>query len=193
MVLQGLKLRIFDNLNRHDNKWAAELPSVLWSLRTTPSQAMGFTPFFLVYGSEAMPPTDVEYGSPRLKAYNEQNNDATREDALDQLKEARDMALLHSTKYQESLQRYHDKHIHRRNLNVGDLVLWQSQNNKGRHKLTPPWKEPYIITEVLKPDTYKLSNEKGKIFTNAWNIEQLRRFFRKASRLYKLFHNPMIE
>jgi hypothetical protein len=30
-----------------------------------------------------MLPTDVEYGSPRLKAYNEQNNDAIRENALD--------------------------------------------------------------------------------------------------------------
>jgi hypothetical protein len=30
---------------------------------------------------------------------------------------------------------------------------------------------------VLKPSTYKLSNEKGEIFTNAWNIEQLRCFF----------------
>jgi hypothetical protein len=78
MVLQGLKPRIFDKLNKHGKKWAAELPSVLWSLRTTSSQAMGFTPFFLVYGSEAMLPTDVEYGFSRLKAYNEQNNDARR-------------------------------------------------------------------------------------------------------------------
>jgi transposase InsO family protein len=123
MVLQGLKPRIFDKLNKHDKKWAAELPSVLWSLRTMPSRAMGFTPFFLVYGSEAMLPTDVEYGSLRLKAYNEQNNNATREDALDQLEEARDVALLHSAKYQQSLRHYHDKHIRRRNLNVGDLVL----------------------------------------------------------------------
>jgi hypothetical protein len=56
-------------------------------------------------------------------------------------------------------------------------VLRRSQNTKGRHKLTPPWEGPYIIAEVLKPDTYKLSNEKGEIFTNAWNIEHLRRFF----------------
>jgi hypothetical protein len=46
-----------------------------------------------------MLPTDIEYGSPRLKAYNERNNDATREDALDQLEEARDVALLHSARY----------------------------------------------------------------------------------------------
>jgi hypothetical protein len=82
MVLQGLKPRIFDRLNEHGKKWATELPSVLWSLRTMPSRPTGFTLFFLVYGSEAMLPTDVEYGSPRLKAYNEKNNDATREDAL---------------------------------------------------------------------------------------------------------------
>jgi hypothetical protein len=138
---------------------------------------MGFTPFFLVYGSEAMLPTDVEYGSPRLKAYNEQNNDATRENALDQVEEACDVALLHSAGYQQSLRCYHDKHVRRRDLNVGDLVLRRSQNNKGRHKLTLPWEGPYTITEVLKPVTYKLSNEKGEIFTNAWNIEQLRRFF----------------
>jgi hypothetical protein len=103
MVLQGLKPRILDKLNKHGKKWAAELPSVLWSLRMTLSRATGFTPFFLVYGSEAMLPTDVDYGSPRLKAYNEQNNDATRENALDQLEEARDVALLHSTRYQQSL------------------------------------------------------------------------------------------
>jgi hypothetical protein len=81
MVLQGLKPRIFDKLNKHGKKWATELPSVLWSLRTMLSRATGFTPFFLVYGSEAMLPTDVEYGSQRLKAYNEQNNDAARDDA----------------------------------------------------------------------------------------------------------------
>jgi hypothetical protein len=177
MVLQGLKPRIFDKLNKHDKKWAAELPSVLWSLRTTPSRSTGFTPIFLVYGSEAMLPTNVEYGSPRLKAYNEQNNDAAREDALDQLEEAHDVALLHFARYQQSLRCYHDKHVRGWDLNVGDLVLRRSQNNKGRHKLTPPWEGPYIVAEVLKPGTYKLSNEKGEIFTNAWNIEQLRRFF----------------
>jgi hypothetical protein len=82
MVLQGLKPRIFNKLNKHGKKWVAELPSVLWSLRTTLSRATGFTLFFLVYGSEAVLPTDLEYGSPRLKAYNEQSNDTVRENAL---------------------------------------------------------------------------------------------------------------
>jgi hypothetical protein len=193
MVLQGLKPRIFDKLNKHGKKWAAELPSILWSLRTTPSRATGFIPFFLVYGSEAMLPTDVEYGPPRLKAYNEKNNDTTREDALDQLEEARDVALLHSARYQQSLRRYHDRHVYRRDLNVGDLVRRQSQNTKGRHKLTPPWEGPYIIAEVLKLAPTNYRTRKARYSPTPRTLNNYVAFLPKASRLCKLFRNPMIE
>jgi transposase InsO family protein len=39
MILQGLKPRIFDRLNKSGRKWLQELPAVVWSLRTTPSRA----------------------------------------------------------------------------------------------------------------------------------------------------------
>ena len=53
-----------------------------------PSRATKYTPFFMVYGSEAVLPKDLEYGSPQLKAYNEQTNKETRENSVDQLEEA---------------------------------------------------------------------------------------------------------
>ena len=171
MILQGLKPRIFNKLNKFGRRWLVELPSIIWSLRTTPSRAMSFTPFFLVYGAEAILPTDLEYGSPRLKAYQEQRNQRAREDSLDQVDEARDVALLHSTRYQQSLRRYQAQRVRRRDLNEGDLVLRLRQDNRGRHKLSPPWEGSYIIAEVLKPGTYKLANEKGEVLTNAWNIQ----------------------
>jgi hypothetical protein len=68
MILQGLKPRIFDQLNKFGRKWLQELQAVVWSLRTTPSRATGFTPFFLVHGAEAVLPTDLEYGSPESGA-----------------------------------------------------------------------------------------------------------------------------
>jgi hypothetical protein len=154
-----------------------ELPSVVWSLKTTPSRAMGFTPFFLVYGVEAILPTDVEYGSPRTMAYDDQSNQTSREDALDQLEEARDVALLHSARYQQSLRRYHARSVRARGFQVGDLVLRLRQDARGRHKLTPPWEGPFIITKILKPGTYKLANDQGKVYSNAWNIQQLRRLY----------------
>jgi hypothetical protein len=99
MILQGLKPRIFDRLNKSGRKWLQELPAVVLSLRTTPSRAMRFTPFFMVYGAEAILPTDLEYGSPRVWGYDEGTNQRAREDSLDQLDEARTAALMHSARY----------------------------------------------------------------------------------------------
>jgi hypothetical protein len=83
MILQGLKSRIFNRLNKFGKRWLGELPSVIWSLRTTLSRATRLTPFFMVYGSKAVLPIDLEYGAPRIRAYNEQGNQTTREEALD--------------------------------------------------------------------------------------------------------------
>jgi transposase InsO family protein len=111
MILQGLKPRIYNDLNKFGERWMKELPSVVWSLRTTPSRATGFTPFFLVYGVEAVLPTDLEYGSPRTKAYDDRSNQTSQEDSLDQLEEAQGVALLHSARYQQSLRCYHAQSV----------------------------------------------------------------------------------
>jgi transposase InsO family protein len=177
MILQGLKPRIFDRLNKSGRKWLQELPAVVWSLRTTMSRATGFTPFFLVYGAEAVLPTDQEYGLPRIRGYDEGTNQRARKDSLDQLDKARTVALMHSVRYQQALRYYQARKIQRRDFNEGDLVLRLHQDNRGCHKLSPPWEGPYVVVKVLKPDTYKLANEDGEELTNAWNIQQLCRFY----------------
>ena len=110
MILQGLKPRIYNRLKKFGKKWVEELSSVLWSLRTTPSRATKYTPFFMVYGSEAVLPTDLEYGSPRLKAYNEQKN-KERERMLST--NSRKLETWPSSTQQgtQKLRRYHDKHV----------------------------------------------------------------------------------
>jgi hypothetical protein len=138
MIPQGLKPRIYNDLNKFGKRWLKELPSVVWSLRTTPSRATGFTPFFLVYGAEAILPIDLEHGSLRTRAYDDRSNQTSREDSLNQLEEAQDMALLHSAQYQQSLRCYHARGVRSRDLQVGDLVLRLRQDARGRHKLTPP-------------------------------------------------------
>jgi ribonuclease HI/transposase InsO family protein len=186
MILQGLKPRIFDRLNKSGRKWLLELPAVVWSLRTTPSRATGFTPFFLVHGAKAVLPTDLEYGSPRVWGYDKGANQRVREDSLDQLDEARTVALMHSARYQQSLRRYQAQKVWRRDFSEGDLVLRLRQDNRGRHKLSPPWDGPYVVVKVLKPGTYKLADEDDEELTNACNIQQLRRFYPEA-RISKFF------
>ena len=146
-------------------------------LEDDPSRATGYTPFFMVYGSEAVLPTDLDYGAPRIRAYDEQGAEASHQDAMDQLDEARDIALLHSAKYQQALRRYHSHRVRGWAFNVGGLVLCLVQSNKDRNKLSLLWEGPYIVAEVLRPGAYKLKTIDGEVFTNAWNIEQLCRFY----------------
>ena len=70
-------------MNKFGRRWVAKLPAMLWSLRTTPSQATDYTPFFMVYGSKAILLTDLDYGTPRVRAYDEQGAKVSLEDAMD--------------------------------------------------------------------------------------------------------------
>ena len=150
---------------------------MLWSLRTTPSQAIGYTPFFMVYGSEAILPTDLNYGAPRVRTYNEQGAKVSLKDAMDQLDEVRDVALLHSAKYQQALRWYHSRRVWGQAFNIGNLALRLVQSSKDRHKLSLSREGPYVVVEVLRPGTYRLKTINGEVFINAWNIEQLCRFY----------------
>ena len=92
----------------------------------------------MVYCSEAVLPTDLDYGAPRIRAYDKQGAKASHQVAMDQLDAARDIALRRSAKYQQALRRYHGRRVRDRAFNVGDLVLYLVQSNKDCHKLSPP-------------------------------------------------------
>lgn len=63
-ILKSLKTKTYNILKKHGDSWLEELPTVLWTNRTTPSHATGDIPFFLVYGSEAILPSELTLGSP---------------------------------------------------------------------------------------------------------------------------------
>jgi transposase InsO family protein len=100
MILQELKPRFFDRLKPYAGKWVKELPSVLWALHTTPSQAMGHTPFSLVYRSEVMLPKEVEHKSFCVQHFNEEQLDDSRVDDLTMLEELREAAVIESAKHE---------------------------------------------------------------------------------------------
>nr|BAB00646.1 unnamed protein product [Oryza sativa Japonica Group]BAB17742.1 GAG-POL precursor [Oryza sativa Japonica Group] len=145
-ILKGLKTKTFNILKKHGDSWIEELPAVLWANRTTPSRATGETPFFLVYGAEA-------------------------------LEERRRRAALRATRYQQSLRRYHQRHVRARSLCVDDLVLRRVQTRAGLSKLSPMWEGPYRVIGVPRPGSVRLATGDGTELPNPWNIEHLRRFY----------------
>jgi hypothetical protein len=70
-----------------------------WGLRTQLSKATGQTPFFLIYGSEAILSADIMLKSPRVEMYNEGEVDEARQLELDSVEEARCTALVQSARY----------------------------------------------------------------------------------------------
>jgi hypothetical protein len=69
LILAGLKPRLYEELEDYDSKWIEELPKVVWGLHTQVSRATRYSPFFLVYGSEAVLPSDLIWTSPKIEQY----------------------------------------------------------------------------------------------------------------------------
>jgi hypothetical protein len=177
MILQGWKPRIFKRLDKFRSRWVAELPSVVWSLRTTQSWATGFTPFFMVHGSEAVLPTDIDYGSPTGASIHRRRKSSCARGRDRPTRRGARCGTAAECQIQQALRRYHERNMRPREFHVGDLVLRWVQGSKDRHKLSPPWERPFIIHEVLRPGTYKIQYEHERVVTNAWNIEHLRPFY----------------
>ena len=78
---------------------------MLWSIRTTPTKPTGETPFSLVYGTEAVLPSEITHGSPGVLAFNEAEQDELRNDVLLLLEGLRRNAALRAARYQQDLRR----------------------------------------------------------------------------------------
>jgi transposase InsO family protein len=103
LICNGIKKRLLAPLEKAKHSWVDELPSVLWSLRTTPNAATQETPFFLVHGAEAVLPVEITHEAPRIAAYDEATSTEALQDDVDALDEARDVALTRATQYQQNL------------------------------------------------------------------------------------------
>ena len=96
----------------------------------------------MVYGAEAVLPSDIRHDSPRVAAYVEADNEIARQDSLDLLDEEHDLAAARSAIYQQDLRRYHSRRVKSMTFQEGDLMLRLIQDLSDAHKLSPPWEGP---------------------------------------------------
>jgi hypothetical protein len=77
--------------------------------------------------------------------YEEGEADQARYLELDSAEEVRCNALLLSARYLQGIRRFHNRNVHERSFNIGDLILHRSQDELGLHKLNSRWEGPFII------------------------------------------------
>jgi len=75
-----------------------ELPAVVWGLRTQASRNTGVSHYFMVYGTEAVLPSDVTFGSPRVKNFDQSSADLARELEINCTEEKHLTSCLRTTK-----------------------------------------------------------------------------------------------
>ncbi|KAK1694689.1 hypothetical protein QYE76_011386 [Lolium multiflorum] len=116
VICNGIKKRLLGPLEQARHTWPEELPSVLWSIRTTPNTTTQETPFFLVHGAEAVLPIEIEHNSPRVAEFDEETSRKALEDGMDALDEARDEVLSRVAKYQQDMKNYHSRRLRPRSF-----------------------------------------------------------------------------
>ena len=135
------------------------------------------SPYFLVYGSEAILPADIAFRAPWVKNYDEEQATAVRSEDINRAEEEHLITYVRTAKYLEGLQRYYNCNIKGHSFAVGDLVLRRKQKIEGLHKLSSPWEGPYVVKEITRPGSYRLSDLEGVDVPNSWHIEHLIRFY----------------
>ena len=109
------------------------------------------SPYFLVYGSEAILLADIAFRAPRVENYDEEQAIALWTEDVDRAKEECLITCICTAKYLEGLRRYYNRNVKGRSFAVGDLVLRRKQKTEGMHKLSSPWEGPYVVKEVTRP------------------------------------------
>lgn len=82
-IVNGIRIQ----LEKSRGRWVDELDVVLWAYRTTMREAIGESPFHLVYGAAAVIPAEVGIKSHRLMHFDEERNEAVMQENLDMLEE----------------------------------------------------------------------------------------------------------
>jgi len=177
MIIDALKKRLYTENDRVPGRSMKELSAVVWGLQTQASRNTGVSPYFMVYGSEAVLPSDITFRSSRVKNFDQSMADNARELEINCMEEKRLISCFRTAKYLEAIRRYHNKNVKDRSFVVGDLVLKWKTSQEGTHKLSTPWEGPFVVTEVTRPTSYRLAYPDETRVPNSWHIDKLRRFY----------------
>ena len=156
----------------------------LWADRITQKASIGTSPFNLVYGKEAMLPTNLVLPSLALVQFIEQKPSSSiqlRHDQILKLEEEREKASDTHAKHQQIIKTAFDSASSgSKQFQVGDLVLkWdKSHEDKGKHtKFQKLWLGPFQICEKIGHSTFLLQNLTGVRESLPVNGLILKKFF----------------
>ena len=171
--------------HQHGWKWSAHLTDVLWACRSSLKIATGFSPFFLIYGTEAISLIELVIPTPRVVLEGIQDdtdsiNIEGRLADLEGLEEEREVARRRSQRYQQRMAKAYGQIELPRTFIEGQLVLRATEHVRKNalrpSKFAPKWEGPYIIRETHDNGYYYLVKEDETALVDPINRKWLKQY-----------------
>ena len=168
---------------KNQKDWDDFVPLILFAHRTSISEAIGDSPFYVLYGREPRFPIDVKFLPPVA-------DDVTtsvlehRKRIVERVEMAQNLARDNIQRSQQKMKEYYDRNSKPPVFEVGQRVwVYSSKTRKGlSRKLLYKWFGPYRIVEQSSPVHYRLRTETNKKVTFAVHDNRLKPFFDPALR-----------
>ena len=147
-------------------QWDTFIPQLAGAIRASVHTSTGFTANRLMLGREVNLPIDMITKATKIDQIQEPNQYISDLDAAIQL--AHDVARESMKATQEGMKRDYDVHVYEKRYQMGDKVYLIDKTvtpSKGR-KLSPPWKGPGMVIEVITAALYRVRLKNREIVIN---------------------------
>jgi hypothetical protein len=169
IITTGIMKSIF---NQPKGKCPDELIKVVWNHNIVVSRSIGFTPFQLLFGDEAITPEEARMGSIRTLASTEDEGNCKI--TKDTIEGTRLQAIEYINKYQAETIKWRDRKVKLKNIKPRHLVLRRVVNPDMVGKLQLKWEGPFLVVSLSRPGSYRLKDMNDNDIPRSWNADELR-------------------
>ena len=168
-------------VDANQKNWDEHLNAIQFAYRTAPSDVLGESPFFMMYGRDAALPCDPALLPPREMSSSVAEHRAR---VVENIEIARRIAAENTQRAQQKMKDLHDRFATPTRFQLGDRVwAYTPRNRRGlSKKLCHNWHGPYRIVEFLSPVHCILRAVDNSRVSSTVHVTRLKRYIDPADR-----------